>query len=387
LFAAQKLRRHLFFFSVEEVSMVRMNGNRRGFTLVELLVVIAIIGVLVALLLPAVQAAREAARRIQCANNLKQYGVAIHTYHDIWNKLPIAPFLTANGNHKWSHDWSLNVPGWQAVVLPQMEQQPLYDKIVWKYNTPDIGGPGGPTTPNGALDCGFESLVNGPKGWVVARMVQVPYARCPSDASSEDVDWAVSSYTGSIGSQATTSADPANCNIFYVDGVHKELLPDGNPDHGNTPIQSQISGMFNRLGMFGGINFGANRDGTSNTIYVGEILPECHDHNAGWWHYNGMGNAHASTSCPINIFTTCAGTWQEAQQKGYPYSGTPIGSGSGNCVPKSNWNLSWGFKSRHPQGCQFVFGDGSVHFISQSVNYATYQRLGGRRDGLPIGEY
>ena len=134
------------------------------------------------------------------------------------------------------------------------------------------------------------------------------------------------------------------------------------------------------------MNFGAIRDGTSNTIFVGEMLPECHDHNSGWWNQNGMANAHASTSAPINLLTTCAGTWQEAQAKGYPYAGA-LGSGSGNCIAKSNWNLAWGFKSRHPQGCQFVFGDGSVHFISQTVNYATYQRLGGRRDGLAIGDY
>ena len=88
-----------------------------------------------------------------------------------------------------------------------------------------------------------------------------------------------------------------------------------------------------------------------------------------------MNNAHASTSAPINVLTTCAISQTDATKRGYPYP---------NCWPKSNWNLSWGFKSRHPQGAQFVFGDGSVHFINQNVNYDTYQRLGGRADGLPI---
>ena len=122
------------------------------------------------------------------------------------------------------------------------------------------------------------------------------------------------------------------------------------------------------------------------------ILGECHDHspNGGWWRWNGAGNAQASTSCPINIFTPCArNNLQEAQRKNYPYSGL---NGQVNCVTAGHqghqeWNLSWGFKSRHPQGCQFVFGDGSVHFISQSVNYATYQRLGGKNDSMPIGDY
>src|SRR5260221_10896878 len=113
--------------------MVRTSGNRRGFTLVELLVVIAIIGVLVALLLPAVQQAREAARRMQCANNLKQYGIAIHTYHDTWNKIPTAPNINGgNGN------WQYPTPGMQGSILPQMEQQPLYDKIIWNWNNPKV---------------------------------------------------------------------------------------------------------------------------------------------------------------------------------------------------------------------------------------------------------
>jgi prepilin-type N-terminal cleavage/methylation domain-containing protein/prepilin-type processing-associated H-X9-DG protein len=365
--------------------MVQTNGGRRGFTLVELLVVIAIIGVLVALLLPAVQQAREAARRMQCANNLKQYGLAIHTYHDTWNKLPGAPNIYAqNGN------WGLPSPGFQAVILPQMEQQPLYDKILWNWTSPSVTSQvrGYAQSPG----AGTWSPVSGTNGVQFAEEIQVPYAMCPSDSTPSlgpDSNWyaAQSSYTGSLGSQATASAS-GSCNRFYTNTqtvIYQEVLPAGNPDHGNTTRADQLSGIFNRWGIKGNMNFGAVRDGTSNTIFVGETIGECHDHwDGGWWRTNAIGDGEASTSVPINIMTTCAGSQQEAANKGYPFNGI---TSMPDCVAKSNWNLSWGFRSRHPQGCQFVFGDGSVHFISQTVNYATYQRLGGRRDGMPIGDY
>jgi prepilin-type N-terminal cleavage/methylation domain-containing protein/prepilin-type processing-associated H-X9-DG protein len=364
-----------------------MNGDRRGFTLVELLVVIAIIGVLVALLLPAVQQAREAARRMQCANNLKQYGIAIHTYHDTWNKIPGSPNIyQANGN------WGLPSPGFQGVILPQMEQQPLYDKILWNWNSPTTTSQirGYAQSPG----AGIWSPVAGTNGVQFAEEIQVPYAMCPSDATPSmgfDSNWqaAQTSYTGSLGSQSTPSQN-GSCNIFWQNTAtvfYQEVLPGGNADHGNGTRQDQLSGVFNRWGIKGNMNFGAVRDGTSNTIFIGEVIGECaYIMDGGWWRTDCYGNSEASTSCPINLFTTCAGTPQEAANKGYPYNGI---TSMPDCVTngKNQWNLSWGFRSRHPQGCQFVFGDGSVHFISQSVNYATYQRLGGRRDGLPIGDY
>jgi prepilin-type processing-associated H-X9-DG protein len=128
--------------------------------------------------------------------------------------------------------------------------------------------------------------------------------------------------------------------------------------------------MFCRSGM--NISMSDVTDGTSNTIQVGEILPGCNDHARGWWFYNGMGNAHASTSVPINEMTTCV----NSKKITFP-----------NCTNPQNWNLSWGFRSQHPGGAQFVFVDGSAHFLSETLDYTTYQRLGGRRDGRNVGSY
>lgn len=354
--------------------MVRSFSRRRGFTLVELLVVIAIIGVLVALLLPAVQQARESARRMQCGNNLKQYGLAIQTYHDVWNKIP---------NSKLAQSGDPLYPSWHSTILPQMEQQPLFDKISWRQTG----------------NYGWNSIVNTPTNPnAVARMVQVPYTRCPSDSSPESSDWAQTSYAGSGGSQPLFSgcttqysgqpgwpappwSTPYQTPPVPPQVVYYEPLTTAAPYSvdmtGPLPDNRQLSGIFSWNGLTYEMNFGAVRDGLSNTIFMGEVIPECSNWGVnGWWFVQG--NTVASTTVPLNLMAPCAQSQQEAVNKGYPYP---------QCFGGGNVNTAFGFRSRHPQVCQFVFGDGSVHPISQSVNLTTFQRLGGRRDGMPLGEY
>ncbi len=320
----------------------------RGFTLIELLVVIAIIAILIALLLPAVQQAREAARRTQCKNNLKQYGLALHNYHDTYNRFPPA-----------GQNWAQPNVGWQCRILPFTEQTGLYNAI--DFNAPASIG-----------NAAYNSLIGGVAGQEV-RKKNVAYAKCPSDASSiDESQWAESSYGGNLGSNRTPSANGA-CNLFFTPGVNYQS-PGGDDDHGNTTQLARTNGIFGRL-LADSPGIKDITDGTSNTIMVGEILPACHDHRTGWWDYNGMGNAHASTSVPLNTMTTCA-TPYARQNPPYP-----------TCTNPNNWNLSWGFRSSHVGGAQFLMGDGSVRFISENIDYRTYQNLGSRNDGKVLGEF
>ena len=321
--------------------------SRRGFTLVELLVVIAIIGILIALLLPAVQMAREAARRISCGNNLKQYGIALQLYHDTHKQIP------PGGGRGWGTPVQNPRIGWQVRVLPFMEQNALYERL------------------NQNAEAAYNGFVPFEGQNVRARTIQVPYAMCPSDPRDRvRGGWAQASYCGNLGSQRSLSRN-GSCNTFVTQNIH--WMPGGNANHGNTTDVNRLNGLFGRLGV--NVRLASITDGTSNTMMVGEVLMDCTDHTAGWWSFNGGGNAHASTSPPLNTMTTCARNQQEALDRGYL---------NPQCWQKNNWNYSWGFRSKHPTGAQFAFAIGSVHFINQTIDYATYQYMGSRNDGKVV---
>jgi len=337
--------------------------SRRGgaFTLIELLVVIAIIAILIGLLLPAVQKVREAAARSKCSNNLKQFGLAIHAYQDIKGKLPPGGAMGTsklgtidydayqNQAGQTDGDWNSNQGTWIVYLLPQMEQQGLYNIISPNFSI------------FGSVDKGIAK--------VPTQNRKLPYIRCPSD--SYDPNLTTTNYIGSIGSQCAVGPWGCDPHQQFCNGNAFGWGYATSPDHGNAWDAPNIRGMFNRLGAT--ITFASATDGLSNTIMVGEALPLNHDHLVGnaWWGFNS-GVAHCTTIIPIN------------------YSPAPEGGGtqcaSGTAKDQyANWNKSWGFRSNHTNGANFLLGDGSVRFLPQTIDHGTYQRLGCRNDGMPVG--
>lgn len=363
--------------------MKRVGRSKRpAFTLIELLVVIAIIAVLIALLLPAVQQAREAARRTQCRNNLKQLGLAMHNYHDNFNQF--APTVM---DDRGPVTWSDSSRGSYLVrYLPYIDQAPMFNALNFTTRGPAWNCP----NPNNQANCNFEALADA--GGQLYRHKTIPGLICPSDSSPLlDGHSNKSNYACSMGNQAMP--DVGNPNIPGAWGGPCTLYPGNNfgtgaYGHGNQPgvgdgtppsgVMSGIIGRYNWAAKIAEIT-----DGTSNVIAAGEIRPQCSEHSRnGWFHFNSLWIA---TTAPINYPIYCV-----REDTGWDSTTPPT---SGPAVPATgcnhwrSWQTTQGFKSRHTGGAHFLLCDGSVRFVSQNIDYITYQRAGDRRDGQPLGDF
>ncbi|MEE2989347.1 MAG: DUF1559 domain-containing protein [Planctomycetota bacterium] len=339
---------------------MRVSKPRRGFTLVELLVVIAIIGILVALLLPAVSAAREAARKMSCQNNLKQLGLAVRTYHNTYGRFPTNGMYFWTNQSKNRHTWYNSSRGSQFVkLLAFMEQDPLYNQLNFS-----LAG----TTRATLMEQGEDSTGK----W--HRSNVLPSLMCPSanidpyiSGTVPKTDVAVGCYSPSLGAQAMPSR--GNWCVDYPGNI----FGTGPAGHGNEGRGYRMSGVFAR-GHWSA-KFRDITDGESQVIMMGEQLPQKGDHSRGGWFY--FNSNWTATVGPINYPVVGVG------DIGFSWSNSTALAPHG-CTHFQNWQTSEGFKSQHKGGAQFVFCDGSIQFLSENIDYITYQRIGDRRDGQPL---
>jgi len=322
--------------------------RRLGFTLVELLVVIAIIGILIALLLPAVQAAREAARRSQCTNNIKQIGLALHNYMDAHLVLPPGQAHQArlvtecNPASNSSMPANLGFAPWRVLILPFLEETPRWQAFNFK----------------GQFNCGYTgNPPSGTWGGVTDNFTQelkpLGKYQCPSDPNSTS-SVANSNYFGVMGG----GAQPAT-------GLHTY------PCTGHPAAPNRV--FFNNgvLYLCSTVRTADITDGTSNVFMVGESV---------YMNTPGMGftlsNSWASGVHADNnnwvMFSVAAAAVD-------PINSWPI---------VGSWDTqSRTFGSRHPGGCLFLCADASSHFVAQTIDLTMYRTLCVRNDGLPTGGY
>jgi prepilin-type N-terminal cleavage/methylation domain-containing protein/prepilin-type processing-associated H-X9-DG protein len=294
--------------------------KRRGFTLIELLVVIAIIGVLIGLLLPAVQKVREAAARMSCTNNLKQIGLALHNYHDANLKFPpgYASGSDASGNDT-GPGW-----GWAAFILPHMEQQPLFGQI------------------------DFKQPIEAPLH-AAARVTQIKSYLCPSDNPPPKFTAAQMTPTGQVVSNICEVAT-ANYPGMYGTG---EPGVDGD-------------GVFFRGSQ---VRIADITDGTSSTIMVGERR-----YLYGQTTWVGAVTNASQTAPPGSPFGV------QVENSSNHVLGHSAEAWDGPASPYEPNH----FSSRHTGGLNFLYADGHVSFITNAVDYATFKALSTRAGGEPI---
>lgn len=338
--------------------------RRRGFTLVELLVVIAIIGLLIALLLPAVQAAREAARRMSCTNNLKQIGLALHNFHDVHKSFPIGSPNKVCPGYETIPDWQYRW-GPLAMLTPYMEQFNVYQSL--NLNVPLYGHTGVFNGPGVGVHPSNQQAVK----------QEISFFYCPSDKRQKvEPDFGATNYMACWGRGAPTESGTA---IFDGDGLF----------------------MQNKAVTFADIT-----DGTSNTAAFSEsLLPDSNMSEPAiltQWNKDVVIVGASSRSDPFLTVEWCTRFGQPVASRpnrgarwvdGFVlytayYHWWEPNSRIPDCAKWSPLRSLWQMaRSHHPGGVNVALADGSVRFVSQTVDLEAWRALGSRNGGEVPGNF
>lgn len=328
-----------------------VSSYRSGFTLVELLVVIAIIGILIALLLPAVQAAREAARRSQCSNNLKQIVLALHNYESTYGTFPL-------GSYNLRETWPSSGSNWRVLILSFLEQRAVFDKLQFSSD-PAVHFMAGGAAGGSALN-GNDALKN----------LAVSAYQCPS-STIQPFEIAPGSNNNGIA-----------LNVHYV---------------GNQGAARPVPGVDANAGTYDcGHGWSCNNgmlvpnevvrmrdatDGLSNTVLVSEQSGLVDKVNRTSNYYGGWyGTRHPRTVLSGN----CGDLWQTGTScVRFPPNSNIVQTGATEAMYRNNtvWN------SMHPGGINVGLSDGSQRFITDTIDFVTLKQLACRYDGIPLGSF
>ena len=375
--------------------MLEPQGNARrrkavGFTLIELLTVIAIVAVLIAFFLPAVQQIRESARRLECRNNLKQIGLAIHNYHDAMGVLPPAtisgsPRCPACSYPSASGCGACPPPAFRkgaatVFLLPYIDMATIYNAI--DFSAPNIESPL-QVVPGSATPIAQQAI----KTYMCPSDSQSPYpsngygrlnyitSLGPYSMASSHGNWSNSCACDMTGTVTQTTAADLTIYTETIPPSGSQPLKTGTGRNGTPGAFANLSWNTTSFAPTGGCSTMAEfSDGLSNTIFVGETRPSCNITARHGWYFTNNGCGNGSTGIPIN--------WDSCNE-------SSDAAGETNCNSSCNGNTIYGFKSAHRGGCNLLYGDGRVSFVSENIDMWTYAKLGAKADGaiVEVGSY